>query len=616
MAKKTGTDNADKLTGTAAADELYGGGGSDVLSSLGGNDYLDGGAGDDDMRGGAGNDTYIVDNVNDIDRRILDPGTDLVIAFVNYTLGTQQEKLLLYGKAALNGVGNNLPNFLTGNDGTNVLSGMGGIDTLDGGKGIDDLRGGSGDDLYIIDSAREINKTVADAGKDQVFSVVSYTLGNFQEDLILVGTGAISGIGNNGVNIIYGNDKANTLRGLDGADSLDGRKGNDVLYGGNGNDELGGGDGNDVLNGGAGADQLYGGAGIDVLNGDDGDDRLQGDAGVDVLRGGNGNDLYVLDGGTLLGVAKDTAADIAAGADAGDDTVAANFDFALAVNSAQENITLYGSAALRAQGNDSANRLLAVTTQSGDELLGLGGDDHLDGGVGDDHLVGGDGNDTYRVDHLGDITATDVDDGIDTVESVISYTLFNNQENLTLLNAAVALNGTGNGGGNVIFGNTFANVLSGLGGNDQLIGGGGADHLLGGEGSDILHYSASAVEIDGGAGTDVLYIVGVGVADVSVDLTGVAGSTVKDIEIVLFASNGDAINQSHSITLGLNDVLAMSSSTDILKVIGEADDSVHLDGAGWTKNAVSGEAGFQDYSNGSAVARIDTDILENHVIFT
>lgn len=173
MAKKTGTDKADKLTGTAKADELYGGGGSDVLSGLGGNDYLDGGAGDDDLRGGAGNDTYIVDNANDIDRKLIDPGTDLVVAFVNYTLGTQQEKLLLYGKTALNGVGNNLANIMTGNDGANVLSGLGGTDTLDGGKGIDDLRGGNGNDLYIIDNAREINKTFADAGKDQVRSVVS-----------------------------------------------------------------------------------------------------------------------------------------------------------------------------------------------------------------------------------------------------------------------------------------------------------------------------------------------------------------------------------------------------------------------------------------------------------
>lgn len=616
MAKRTGTDKADKLTGTAKADELYGGGGSDVLSGLGGNDYLDGGAGDDDLRGGAGNDTYIVDNANDIDRKLIDPGTDLVVAFVNYTLGTQQEKLLLYGKTALNGVGNNLANTMTGNDGANVLSGLGGTDTLDGGKGIDDLRGGNGNDLYIIDNAREINKTFADAGKDQVRSVVSYALGNFQEELILIGSGAISGTGNSGVNFIQGNDKANTLRGLDGADTLDGGKGNDVLYGGNGDDDLGGGDGNDVLNGGAGKDRLYGGAGIDVLNGDDGDDTLQGDAGVDILSGGNGNDIYVLDGSLFLGVAKDTAADIAIGADPGDDTVAANFDFALELNSGQENITLYGNAALRAQGNDFANQLVARTAQAGDELLGLGGNDFLDGGVGDDHLVGGDGNDTYRVDHLGDISAADVDDGIDTVESTISYTLFNNQENLTLLNAAAAVNGTGNGGGNVIFGNTFANVLSGLGGNDQLIGGGGADHLLGGEGSDILHYSASAVEIDGGGGFDALYIVGVGVANVDVDLTGVAGSIVKDIEVVLFASNDDAINQSHSITLGINDVLAMSSTTDILKVIGEADDTVHLNGAGWTKNAVSGEVGFQDYHNGSAVVRIDTHILESHVIFT
>jgi Ca2+-binding RTX toxin-like protein len=614
MAKKTGTDKAETLTGTAKADELNGMGGRDVLLGNGGNDYLDGGAGDDDLRGGAGDDIYIVDNAGDITRGLADPGFDKVGALVSYTLGVNQERLILLGNARLTGTGNNLRNELFGNDGANILIGLGGNDSLVGGKGIDDLRGGAGDDVYLIDNIREINKTLADKGYDQVQSVVSYSLGAFQEELVLLGKAALTANGNNGNNVIQGNDGANTVRGLDGNDRLAGGKGNDALSGGNGDDKLGGDVGNDTLDGGAGNDQLFGGAGNDVLNGDDGNDTLQGDAGVDVLRGGNGDDTYILDGV----VAKDVATEIASGADPGlHDTVFVNFDFTLAANAGQEDITLYGTVGRRAQGNDHDNIL---TGSSGaDTLLGLDGDDVLDGRGGVDHLIGGGGNDRYLIDDVNEIDPLQpVDDpGTDTVFSSISYTLLSQQENLTLRTGANALNATGNTKGNVIIGNSNDNVLHGLDGNDQLIGGLGHDSLFGDGGDDILHYSANATLIDGGAGAnDILFLVGQA-ATVSLDLTAISDALIKDIEVILFASSSDAPGQAHTLKLNAGDVLALSSTTDSLFIEGEADDVVELTGGGWTKDvALTGN--FQGYTNvtgnGTAHVLFNLDIAQHELI--
>ena len=66
--------------------------------------------------------------------------------------------------------------------------------------------------------------------------------------------------------------------------------------------------------------------------------------------------------------------------------------------------------------------------------------------------------------------------GTDPVQTSITYTLSASQEieNLTLTGSA-AIDGTGNGLGNVITGNSAANILAGGGGDDALNGGGGID---------------------------------------------------------------------------------------------------------------------------------------------
>ena len=72
---------------------------------------------------------------------------------------------------------------------------------------------------------------------------------------------------------------------------------------------------------------------------------------------------------------------------------------------------------------------------------------------------------------------TGANEGIDTVNASVSYTLPNGVENLTLTSAG-NLNGTGKALDNVIIGNSGNNVLTGGGGNDTLTGGAGADTFV------------------------------------------------------------------------------------------------------------------------------------------
>ncbi|MBS4099090.1 MAG: hypothetical protein KGZ83_19950 [Sulfuricella sp.] len=118
-------------------------------------------------------------------------------------------------------------------------------------------------------------------------------------------------------------------------------------------------------------------------------------------------------------------------------------------------------------------------------------------------MSGGLGNDVYVVDDSGDQVVEGLDEGTDTVQSGIDYTLGANLENLTLTGTA-DLSGTGNDLANTLTGNAAGNYLWGGLGADRLSGGAGYDILQGGADNDTLNDSADNSLLDGGAGTDVL----------------------------------------------------------------------------------------------------------------
>ncbi|XXD87305.1 putative Ig domain-containing protein [Pseudomonas sp. Z4-20] len=329
-----------------------------------------------------------------------------------------------------------------------------------------------------------------------------------------------------------------TINGTSSNDTLSGRSGNDTINGGNGNDLLYGRDGNDRLDGGSGNDTMFGGAGndvyvvnsaLDVLNenanegsdtaessitytlssnienliltgttaingtgntlantltgnsaintltGAAGNDTLDGKGGADKLIGGTGDDVYIVDnvGDVITELLNE-----------GIDSVQSSVTYTLATNA--ENLTLLGTTAINGTGNSLNNFLQG--NSAANTLMGGAGNDRLDGLAGSDKLVGGAGDDTYVIDSTGDTVTENANEGIDTVETSITYTLGSNLENITL-SGSNAINATGNSLNNTITGNQGNNILSGGAGNDVLIGNAGSDTLNGGTGNDTYQLS-------------------------------------------------------------------------------------------------------------------------------
>lgn len=469
------------------------------------------------------------------------------------------------------GTGND---YLLGYAGNDSLIGGGANDTLDGGSGNDTLSGGAGNDTYIVDSTADVVTEGTQQGKDLVQSGVTYALPVNVENLTLTGASDINGTGNTLANVVTGNAGNNILSGLGGTDRLEG------------------GGGNDTLNGGGGTDTLLGGA---------------------------GDDVYVVD--AVGDVVSENAGE-------GTDRVESAVSYTLGAN--LENLTLTGLSGISGTGNNLSNLITgnnganALSGGSGsdtllgsggsdtleggngtDSLVGGGGDDWLDGGGGVDTMEGGGGNDSYVVNMLGETVTEISNQGLDTVFSAVNYTLGSNVEYLVLTGTG-NLNGTGNTQANRLTGNEGINRLNGGAGNDLLDGGAGADTLIGGGGNDILVYDATDAIVDGRAGTDTLRMDGGGAA---LNLSGLAGTTLKNLEVIDLTGAGN-----NDLTLALADVLDISSSTNTLRVDGNAGDELTATDAGsWVKggDVVIGLNTYLSYTQSTATLLVDTDITSN-----
>ncbi|MGQ0566003.1 MAG: beta strand repeat-containing protein [Gemmobacter sp.] len=455
-----GDDGNDTLIGGSGIDTLIGEDGDDVLSGnagddslLGGsgNDTLNGGAGADSMEGGADSDVIIVNSAGDVVTELdSDSGFDEVRSSVSFFVAGQSIELVtLTGSANINATGDIFANHLVGNDGTNTLTGNAGADTLDGGGGVDVLIGGNGGDVYIIDSTTDtITELAGHTGIDEIRSSISFNFGVDNIELItLTGTGDLFAFGGDTAQRIVGNSGGNFLEGFGGNDTLEGGDGEDLLIGGSDGDRLFGGNGIDFLDGGAGADSLDGG---------DGDDVVEGGEGADTLLGGLGNDQ--MSSGFFSGGVGDTFF----GGQGNDD-----------VEGGTGNDTLNGD-----EGNDTLDGGAGA-----DSLFGGAGEDVLYGGdpagPGINRLTGGADGDTYFVVSANDLVVeSDFDIGTDLVISLITYTLTDNVEQLSLQFATGNLNGTGNADDNRLLGNADNNILNGAAGADTMRGLDGSDTYI------------------------------------------------------------------------------------------------------------------------------------------
>jgi len=437
----SGTAGDDQLAGGEFRDDLHGGEGNDTLTGAGAYDRL---------YGGVGNDTYLV---TDDSQQIIEyaaEGYDTVDSGgYTYTLGEHVEALTLSGEA-VEGIGNQQDNLITGNSADN---------RLDGGAGNDRLVGGRGDDTYVVDTALDQTVEEANEGSDTVLAGLSWQLSANVENLELTGTGDWNATGNALDNDLRGNAGNNRLEGGAGADWLYGGEGDDYFVTESSQDRVfeEEGQGNDTIERrfesnlilSAGVEHLILANGIVTGNGNDLSNQITGNAAANRLSGQDGDDTLI-------------------GAD-GDDQ-------------------LWG-------GNGQ------------DELNGGNGADYLDGGTGGDLMAGGADNDVYIVDHADDSIVEAAGGGTDQVQASASHVLAAEVENLFLTGTG-AINGTGNALTNYLAGNAAANVLNGAGGNDTLSGGAGDDTLIGGAGNDsYLVDAASGSDIvdNTGGGSDTIF---------------------------------------------------------------------------------------------------------------
>ena len=544
-----------------------------------------GGAGADTMDGGGGNDTYHVTDAGDKTGETIAGaagGVDLVMSWVDHTLGNNIEKLTLAaGAGSIDGTGNALDNTLTGNEGNN---------TLDGGGGNDTMTGGAGDDTYIVDAAGDVvSETIAaGGGTDTVKSAITLSLATRAnvENLVLTGSAGISGTGNSLANTISGNAGGNVLDGLGGADLLKGGKGDDTYvvdnvgdvideeansdtgdtmktrlsiagalagienysfigagawtFNGDANaSNVSGGALNDTLNGAGGNDTLAGNGGNDLLVGDLGDDWLDGGAGNDAMKGGAGNDTYVVSdaGDTIDEEGNADSADVVR------TTVSVNL--ASFSGGAIEQAILLGANAINATGNSVVNIL------TGNEAANI-----LDGAGGADVLTGGKGNDTYVVDEAGDQVIEAADGGVDVVtSSTISLSLASlvNIENLTLA-GSINIDATGNG---------LANILTGNDGKNTLNGGGGADTLIGGKGDDVY-----LVDTAGDVVNETFSNANGGGIDTVVTFASYSIASLSNVENLALAGGAGNINATGN---GANNTLTGNEGNNVLDGGGGAD---------------------------------------------
>lgn len=460
---------------TEEYDELYGASGDDVLSGLagddeiyggGGNDTLDGGVGDDYLEGGVGNDVYL------------------------FGRGSGQDDIW---------------------DEDDLI---GNIDTLrfDSSVSPGDIAVTRDEfNLYVSVIGTEDRVTIYDWFYESAYAIerVEFFDGTVWQQADLAAMALIE---------VAGTEGDDALTGTADHELLNGGAGADVMAGGTGNDSYvvdavadvvteRANEGSDTVRSvisyrlGANVENLTL-AGVDAINatgnslnnvliGNAAKNTLNGGAGADSMEGGAGDDTYYVDN---IG---DTVAEAQG---EGTDRVISSISYTLGDH--LEDLQLSGTGNTDAAGNAQDNKL---TGNSGaNTLTGGAGDDRLTGGLGADQMLGGEGDDFYEVENTADVVSEFAGEGVDTVETSVTYTLSSEVENL-ILTGLTAINGAGNALNNVLQGNAADNTLTGGAGNDSLNGMKGVDILVGGAGNDTYLYEddidAIAEDLDGGRDT-------------------------------------------------------------------------------------------------------------------
>ena len=594
----TGTDNADIiygmdgndiLNGGAGDDYLSGGNGNDLLIGGDGNDTMDGGSGDDTMQGGYGDDVYIYDGQGKddvVDERwvkiarqqwyqsgwwifktwkykwvyqdqLVDAGNDTIIfgddveekdvtiskngndlifelkgtdnklTIKNWYASTEQrvenfvfaDGFIINSEQIINIITDtaNADNLKGSSNGNYIIS-TADNDSITGGKGDDAIINYAGNTTYYYNLG-DGNDIIMDYnGNDKIVlgadikeADVSYyknntdlviSIKNMTESITILNW--FSNDNNKIESIEYlSSGKILTPDAINNSISTTIATGYDDVIIGNSSDNL-----------------IDGLAGNDYIEGLEGNDTIIGGLGKDIMKGGLGNDTYYVDNLGDSVIEKENE---------GTDTINTAISYELPDN--VENLILVGSGNINGKGNNLNNT-----------ITGNDGDNIIDGLSGINTLQGGKGDDTYIINstNANDVIIENADEGDDTVQSSITYTLnMNNVENLVLTGDS-SINGTGNDLDNYIVGNEQDNILSGNAGNDILYGGGGKDTLKGGIGDDtyIIDSAETSIIENSNEGIDTIisninYTLGANIENLvlagSENLTGTGNSSNNTI---------------------------------------------------------------------------------------
>ena len=192
-----------------------------------------------------------------------------------------------------------------------------------------------------------------------------------------------------------------------------------------------------------------------------------------------------------------------------------------------------------------------------------------------------------------------------------SYVIFGktdtNAINLTELSGDLryAIDHLGDKNANILTGTSGNEIFVAGAGNDTLIGNGGMDVLNAGSGNDTIAINASNItalaqtnvgnraRVDGGGNIDTLTLDGSGL---TLDLTNISNARIQDIEKIDITGSGN-----NTLILNLNDLFDASTSTNILKVLGNSGDSVNASGFAKISNAeTEGSITYDVYTHSGA----------------
>ncbi|MBL8575750.1 MAG: VCBS domain-containing protein [Mesorhizobium sp.] len=415
----------------------------------------------------------------------------------------------------------------TGDDsyaGDSVLEGTADADLILGLSGADDLIGGDGDDFLFGGDGDDY--LVGDAGKDAYYGGDGWDMVSFRDetDGVVVdlsqGTATVAG------GIVEALSGIEDIEGSIYDDELIGDAGDNFFLGGEGADSYdgGGGDWDQVSfhneNGGQGAivnlaagtgKDTYGNdetfANIETLRGSQWADSFTGDAGRNTFQGLAGNDT--IDGGEGLDTVRYDR-DERYGGDSG---VTVNLAAGYAIDGFGDLDTLSNiEGAVGTKFDDTL-----IGSDGGNEFVGLGGDDYVDGGEGWDKVGYWEAEDGILVDMTRD-SGQVINDGAGGTDTLV------NIEEIS-----------GSRQDDMIVGNWQDNGYYGDDGDDLLIGGTGYEWLDGGDGDDTLDGGRGDDWMRGGAGADT-FVFGPGSGQDQIDDFSLAEGDLIDLKAFGYAN--------------------------------------------------------------------------------